>query len=369
VVKLDSSRPAPEDIRQAAEVVDGGGIVAFPTETVYGLACAAKKEALKRLGRLKGRNSGKAYSLHIGKKERLSRYVPKVDPRARKLVESCWPGPLTIVFELDWRCLAERRKALGAEIVEHLYRSGSIGVRCPANRIASALLEHCSSPVVAPSANMAGAQPAVDAVGVLREFSGEIELVLDGGRCKFGRSSTVVKVGKGGVEILRAGVYSAAEVESLSEVKVLIVCTGNTCRSPMAAGMFKKYLAEKLGCGVDQLGRMGYKVVSAGVIEMAGLSATEEAVAACLSRGVDISNHRSQPLSRSLVEECDYIFGMERMHLARVAALSAEAADKCRLLAEGDEIADPIGQEQAVYDRCAEIIERAVKNRIGELGI
>ena len=212
---------------------------------------------------------------------------------------------------------------------------------------------------------MGGQAPGVDAQEVLAALGGKIDLVLDGGPCKYGKSSTVAKTGKQGVEILRGGVYSEAEVRAFSQVNFLCVCTGNTCRSPMAEGFFRKYLAEKLQCEVDHLGRMGYKVASSGLLNMAGSSASSESVAACSARGVDISSHRSQPLSLGLIEESDRIFAMERMHQARVVALSPEAAGKCVLLAE-DDISDPVGQEQAVYDRCADLIEDAVRKRIGE---
>lgn len=137
----------------------------------------------------------------------------------------------------------------------------------------------------------------------------------------------------------------------------------------MAEGIFRKYLAEKLGCEVDCLGRKGYKVSSAGVLDMAGFSASSEAVAACAAKGVDIRAHRSRTLSRRLIEESSRVFAMERMHQAKVAALSPGAAAKCVLLAGDSEIPDPIGQQQAVYNACADLIEEAVRKRISELVI
>jgi len=153
--------------------------------------------------------------------------------------------------------------------------------------------------VVAPSANITGRPPAADAENVLVQLSGQIELLLDAGPCKYQKSSTVVKIGKKGLQILRPGVYSQAELESMSQVKFLFVCTGNTCRSPMAEGMFRKYLAEKLQCEVDQLDKMGYKTYSAGIMDMAGSSTTPEAIAACAAKGINIEAHKSRTLSNS----------------------------------------------------------------------
>jgi protein-tyrosine-phosphatase len=203
----------------------------------------------------------------------------------------------------------------------------------------------------------------------LAQFSGQIDLLLDGGPCKYKKSSTVVKIGKKGLEILRAGVYSREELEAMSKVKFLFVCTGNTCRSPMAKGIFSKNLAEKLQCEVDYLDKMGYKVSSAGVMNMAGQPASAEAIAACAAKRIDIKAHKSKTLTRQLVEESDFIFAMTRMHCEQVTALCHEAADKCVLLAGNKEIPDPIGQPQKVFNDCAGLIEETVRERIGELVI
>jgi protein-tyrosine-phosphatase len=102
-------------------------------------------------------------------------------------------------------------------------------------------------------------------------------------------------------------------------------------------------------------------------MEMAGCPASAEAVAACAAKGVDIRAHTSRALSERLLADSDYVFAMCRMHQERIVALRPEAATKCRLLAEGEDIADPIGQSQSVYEGCADLIERAVKKRISEL--
>ena len=374
IVKLDPVKIESAEIKEAAQVVDAGGLVAFPTETVYGIACRVETTSLAKLDKLKGRGTdgsatGKYYTLHIGRKADIEKYVPAIGLRAQKLVKNAWPGPLTIVFELAERDIKKQQKSLKKEVFECLYKDNSIGIRCPDNAIAAMLLQATKEPVVAPSANKTSQPPAADAEQVLAQFSGQIDLLLDGGPCKYKKSSTVVKIGKKGLEILRVGVYSQEELEAMSEVKFLFVCTGNTCRSPMAKGIFSKYLAEKLQCEVDYLDKMGYKVFSAGVMNMAGQPASAEAIAACAAKGIDIKAHKSKTLSRQLVEESDFIFAMTRMHCEQVTALCPEAADKCVLLAGNKEIPDPIGQPQEVFNDCAGLIEEAMRERIGELVI
>jgi protein-tyrosine-phosphatase len=265
--------------------------------------------------------------------------------------------------------MAKQQIDLKREAFESLYKNNSIGIRCPDNPIASILLRLTHNPVIAPSANITGEPPATDADEVLAQFSGQIDLLLDAGPCKYKKSSTVVKIGRKELKILREGVYTQEHLEAMTTVKFLFVCTGNTCRSPMAAGIFRKYLSEKLQCEVDQLDKMGYKVHSAGIIDLESSPASAEARTACAAKGIDITAHRSKVLSKELIEENDFIFAMGRTHLERVTAISPEAVNKCILMAENKDIPDPIGQGQQVFNSCADLIEKAVKKRISELVI
>jgi protein-tyrosine phosphatase len=367
VIKLDTGNIDTTAIKEAAAVIDAGGLVAFPTETVYGVGCRVSNESLARLDQLKGRPTDKYYTLHIANPSDVSRYVPTIGLRAKKLIKNAWPGPLTIVFELDDSDIVRQKAKLPPEVFDNLYRDRSIGIRCPDNPVASMLLARVTSAVVAPSANISNQAPAVEAGQVIEQFAGRLEIVLDGGRCKYAKSSTVVKTGKKGLEILRQGVYSESQLLEMSRVTVLFVCTGNSCRSPMAEGLFKKYLAEKLRCPIDQLEEKGYIITSAGTLGIVGFPASSEAVRVCAAKDCNIAGHRSRALGRHLIEQSDLIFVLARVHRDAVLEISPEAAGKCSLLAEDTDISDPIGQSQAVYDNCAELIDRAVRKRIGEL--
>jgi L-threonylcarbamoyladenylate synthase len=367
VIRIDSSNPSLADIEQAAQAIDNGKLVAFPTETVYGIACRARSDSLALLDQAKGRTADKVYTLHIASGSQLHKYVPTISLVGRKLVQNTWPGPVTIVFELLQQDIAKLQKSLGNEIVANLYKNNTIGVRCPDSPIAIALLSKTTNPVVAPSANLTGSPPATDAQQVMAQLSGKVDILLDGGPCKYKQSSTVVKISNKGLEVIRQGAYSQVELEALSQVKFLFVCTGNTCRSPMSEGLLKKYLAEKLQCKVDDLERIGYKVSSAGIMGSAGLPASPGAIAACADLDVNIKAHRNQPLTENLVEESDFIFAMEKMHCNSVIALRPDAENRCMLLAGNKEIPDPIGYQQSVYDNCAKVIEKAIKTRLNEL--
>lgn len=367
VIKLDAANIDSAGIEEAVAIIDAGGLVAIPTETVYGIACRVKEDSLAKLNDIKGRTAEKYYTLQIAEVGDIHKYVSKLGLRALKLIQNTWPGPLTIVFELDPEDISTQRSKFDSEVFENLYKDNSIGIRCPDNSIALALLKHVNGPVVVPSANITGQPPAVNAEQVLDQLSGKIDLIIDAGQCKYERSSTVAKIGKDGLEILREGIYSQLELEVLSQVKILFVCTGNTCRSPMAEGIFKKYLAEKLKCNVDDLEKIGYKVSSAGILDSAGYPASAEAIEVCADKGVNIKTHRNQGLTKELVKESDFIFAMEKMHQAHIIAFEPEAAKRCFLLAGNKEVPDPIGLSRHSYENCARLIEKSVIKRIGEL--
>ncbi len=369
ILKIDPANPDKAKIKKAAEIIDSGGLVAFPTETVYGIASRVSDDSLARLGNLKNRTPDKHYTLHIGRKSDLAEYLPPFGLSTQKLIKNTWPGPLTIVFELSPAEIENLKNALPSQVFDNLYKNNSIGIRCPSDPIASLLLSSAESPVVAPSANISGRAPAVNADEVLSHFKDQIELLIDGGTCKYKKSSTVIRIGRKPMEILREGVLSREKLQQYRMVTFLLVCTGNTCRSPMAEAFFRKYLAEKLQCGLDLLDQFGYKVRSAGTMGIASLPPSDGSITACAQRGIDIRNHRSSAISEDLIRQSDFIYVMSQSHRELVIAMNPEAANKCILLAENENIPDPIGQSQQFYNDCADKIEMAVKKRISELMI
>jgi L-threonylcarbamoyladenylate synthase len=178
----------------------------------------------------------------------------------------------------------------------------------------------------------------------------------------------VLKVSGNGWKILREGVLSAAQIERQSARMILFVCTGNTCRSPLAEGLCKKLLAERLGCAPEELPQRGFVVLSAGLAAMTGAGAAAEAVDVAREHGVDLRGHVSRPLTQGLLSQADYVIGMTRTHLLALAAQPVNSGAAFRLLsADGEDLSDPIGSDRLVYLQCAEQITHHLQKLLPEL--
>lgn len=356
-------------IQKAAQLLDDGSLVAFPTETVYGIGCKVDEHALERLNEVKDRQLGKRYTLHIGSHEQLAKYVPSMGAKARKLVQHALPGPVTVVFELDERALKQARKNLGKNVFGLLYADGTLGVRYPDNPVACAILSQAQSPVVAPSANPAGQDPAKTSQQVLDYFEGKIDAIVDA-PC-FGsvyqQSSTVVKIGKDGVRVLREGAIPSDQIRDWSTLRILFVCTGNTCRSPMAAGFCRKFFSDILGCRVDELDGLGYKIDSAGIATLDGLPASDHAVEVCHKQRIDLTSHRSSQLTLQDIEQSDLIFTMSQSHRAYVLQMHPSASQKCFMLDPKKDIRDPVGLDVGAYRDCFRQISENIIEKKGDI--
>jgi protein-tyrosine phosphatase len=227
-----------------------------------------------------------------------------------------------------------------------------------------------AGPVVLTSANRSGQPEATSGQEVVEALGSDVQFVLDEGRCRYGQPSSVVRVDSSGFTILRAGVVSENTIRTLSSLMVLFVCTGNTCRSPMAEVMCRKLVAERLGCAVDEVENHGVIIQSAGISAMTGGRPAPHGVEVMTELGLDLNHHETQPLTEQLVRHADIIFVMTRRHRESILSDWPEAAPRVRLLCrDGSDVPDPIGGHRELYQHCANQIMSHLVKHVAEFEI
>lgn len=225
---VDKNNPNKEILGQAAELLKQGKLVAFPTETVYGLgANGLDEKAVASIFEAKGRPSDNPLILHIANKEAVNELVAHIPANAKILMDTYWPGPLTIVF---------RRKAVVPDIVTG--GLDTVGIRLPDSLVARELIALAGTPIAAPSANTSGRPSPTSTAAVLADLEGKIDAVVDAGSCEIGVESTVVDCTTPVPTLLRpGGITLEMLTATLGEVEIDPILSGSFELSPRSPGM------------------------------------------------------------------------------------------------------------------------------------
>lgn len=342
IIKLDPRFPDFEAIGRGARLVRQGGLVIFPTETVYGIAANADHaRALERLRDVKRRSEGKPFTVMMAKKDDLLKLTPCRNSALFKLIDSYWPGPLTV-------------------IVPDRIKGKTLGFRIPNHRVALALIREAGCSVAAPSANVSEKVPPKTCGEALQDLDGLVDMAFDNGPTQYGQASTVVDLTKDNATVVRAGAIPADHISRVAQRKtVLFICTGNSCRSVLAEYLLKDMLK----------GRDDVEVFSAGTGVLLHSSPTQETLGVLKAQGIDATDHRSLSLNPIMLHKSDLILAMTRAHRQQILDMAPEVESRTYLLREFDDqerhdldldIPDPIGQSLATYTDCAGIIARSL---------
>lgn len=357
VLDVTTAEDPRDVVHRAVQALVEGKLVVFPTETVYVVAASAFDErAVERLAQLCREPGSGPLTLAVKSVDEAIDYVPKIPRVGMRLARRCWPGPVTLQFSgAQDDSLIQR---LPPKVREAVAPQGVIRLRVPAHDLIGSALRLLAGPLVVAGAHCPGDSDSVTAQEVLQRIGKNVDVVIDAGRCKLSQPSTIAFVDNQKIEIPRIGAVSETNLKRLASWIAVVVCTGNTCRSPMAEVLLRKRIAEKLGCTPEDLEERGIMVMSAGVAASPGVRAATEAVVAMKQRGIDLSMHESQPLTDRLVRFADVILTMTRSHRDAIVSNFPDAAARTHIISKNrGDVSDPIGGPAELYDRCAEQID------------
>ena len=349
VFHVDPRSPDPAAIRAAGDAIRDGRVVAFPTETVYGLGVRYDRPAaVERLREVKQRPDGQPFTVHVASLEQgqqaLGRQLPMP---ARKLADRYWPGPVTLV-------VPSRTDEL-------------MGLRVVGDEIARDIIRFAGVPVMATSANLHDDPPAVSGAEVRLRMPDAADVIVDAGPSKLQEASSVIACAPLAYKVLREGVVSAAAIARTVRETVCFVCTGNICRSPMAEALMNRLVEQTAERWLKKPWEPAIKSTSAGVRALIGEQITREAVRAL--EDFDAVKHgeglRGKMISADLFDRCDHIFVMTKDHLRPIEAVEGgRFMDRVELLDPyGKEVDDPYGEPLVTYRRCARRIHDLLVQR------
>ena len=248
ILKVNPEKPNPEILERAAKTIRDGGLVVFPTETVYGIgANALDGNACRKIFKAKGRPQDNPLIVHISSLNMLDKLVLKIPDVAYKFIDKLWPGPLTLIME---------KKEVVPDIVTASLPT--VAVRMPSHPVAKLLIELSGYPIAAPSANLSGKPSPTSFEHVKDDMMGRVDVIIDAGETPFGIESTIVDVTKDPPILLRPGPLTLEQISEISKVVVHEGAFGKTTldRPPSPGMKYRHYAPEKSLILVENTSRM-----------------------------------------------------------------------------------------------------------------
>ncbi|TWU39183.1 arsenate reductase/protein-tyrosine-phosphatase family protein [Novipirellula artificiosorum] len=351
---LQTADDSRDIVHRTVQALVEGQVVGVPTETTYALAANALSEsAVSRLYEITSASEKLCtMEVSIRSREAAGDFISSGSSTARRLIYRCWPGPMTLCVKDEPSCsaLSQLPPSVRSLVVGE---NQSVGYRVVDHDILDHIHRYLSAPLVlATCGGATGDDIASDADFLAQHFRESMPLLLDDGPTRYGGVTTVVHVDGNRWKLLREGVIERAAMNQFVKPVIALVCTGNTCRSPMAETLLREQLRKHTGC------EDAVRVLSAGVAAGCGAGASPQAVAVMGKRGLDLTGHSSRPLDESVMHVADLVLTMTRGHRAAILAAWPDMHDRVfTLRRDGGDIADPVGMAVEVYQACADQID------------
>ena len=355
-VKINPQKPDSGIIDRAVKVLKKGGIIVYPTDTLYGLGVDVNNvQAVYKLYLLKQRDLRLPISLMVASIEDMEKISGKPDERTRTILTRMLPGKFTV--------LLNRKKGLNLAAFDEFLpeeASSKIGFRIPDSPLCQQISAVLGNPISSTSANISGKGNLQSVRDIVAHFGDKLDLILDAGALPSKAGSTIIDLTKTPLLVKREGDISLAEVRKLlndpsvqkskDTYTITFVCSGNICRSAMAEGLLKALMKRTKFRSI-------VAVNSAGTLALPSSPAHETAIKIAAEQGVDIRTHRSRFITKQIVEQADLIIAMARDHLEYLQKRFPEHRKKVVLLKEwkrnqplfNPSIADPIGHDPQFF--------------------
>lgn len=345
-----------------------GKLVAVPAETAYHvLASGLNPTAVEHLTKLPGRAPDRSPCVFLRSSHEAIDYSPNMSMIASRIAHRGWPGPLVLQLpvcdpsSLAYQLPAAVRDAL---IVDNRF----LAQRVAAHQAISQAMRLLPGPLVA--------APLVDAAGnaacnrqQVESLAGKgLAIIVDDGPTHFGGFATAVRIDQNHCTVTSPGVLDQSALTRLGQLTVLLVCTGNTCRSPMAEAILRRLMAERFAGQFAEGQPPPAVAVSAGLSAFPGGPASAEAISVMKQKGLSLVHHQSRAVSDRLIMQADLVLTMTKSHRNAIVQRWPELSSKTHLLSNNNgDVSDPFGGSESVYAACAVQIEQYLRGWVDQI--
>jgi protein-tyrosine phosphatase len=367
IVNLHGAADPRDVVHEAVQRLAEGVLVGLPTDTSYVLsALGTIPEAVARLRRFAGPDLNGNPTLALGSADRVRDHVPPLGRTAARLVRRACPGPIVLHLEEDGAPPGLTSRLIGPS-ADPVGRSAGLSLRVPASPMLLDVLKLLPAPLVL-TPEPRGPGRASTAAGLAQHARGAAGLIVDGGPPRYPEPATEIRLCADGWELIASGAVAEQDIAEMACETILFVCTGNTCRSPMAEAMFRKMLAQHLQCRESDLADRGFAVASAGLSATPGAPASAEAVRLLRRDGIDLTGHVSRTVTEEVLARADHIVTMTKSHLEWIREEFPHAAPRARTLSPRQvDVNDPMGAGSEEYAHCKEEIAHYLEGLLDDI--